>query len=138
MFKLSKNTKYMFIQMFFWMIYCSCYGFASYYLIEKGFGTSIIGIITAIAGIISAFGQPFIGGIADRVSVGYKKPLMTLMVSFAGEVNFGMARGIGSFGYALSSYVIGYLTAAKGAIMVPISFVISGSNIFIKECTAIS
>lgn len=175
MFKLSKNTKYMFIQMFFWMIYCSCYGFASYYLIEKGFGTSIIGIITAIAGIISAFGQPFIGGIADRVSVGYKKPLMTLMVSllifsfailaisnmgldgavcilygiimlilslanplinaagvsFAGEVNFGMARGIGSFGYALSSYVIGYLTAAKGAIMVPISFVIISAVLII-------
>ena len=160
----SKNITYMLIQMFFWMIYCSCFGFASYYLVEKGFGTSVVGIVTAVAGIISAIGQPVLGGIADRVNVGYKKPLMVLLVmmsicsvvltcisgkngdglicvlyglvmlilgllvplinaagvSFADEVNFGMARGTGSFGYAMASYVIGYMTAAKGSKVIPI------------------
>lgn len=109
-------------------------------------------------------GQPFIGGIADKANVGYKKPLMVLVflllicslsllgisnmgfdsaicilygmimlilglatplinaagVSFAKEVNFGMARGLGSFGYALASYILGYLTAAKGSIIIPL------------------
>lgn len=153
------------MQMLFWMAYCCCYGFISYYLIDKGFNTSIVGIVSAIAGLISAVGQPFIGSIADKSNVGYKKPLMVSLVSliifsiilcyfsiigfgagiclmygiimlilgiasplvntagvvFANEINFGMARGMGSLGYATASYIMGYLTAKVGSIAIPVS-----------------
>lgn len=162
--KKAKNTVYMLIQMMYWMIYCSCYGFVSYYLVEKGFGTSVVGIVTAVAGIISALGQPIVGALADKPKVGYKRPLVIILVilsvfgvillgvslsgfgaaiclaygaamlllslatplvnaagvAFPGEVNFGMARGIGSFGYAVASYLMGYLTAKLGCVVIPI------------------
>lgn len=165
---ISKNTIYMLMQMSFWMVYCCCYGFVSYYLLEKGFSTSIVGIVSAIAGIISAVGQPVIGAIADKPGVGYKKTLVTSLillflfgiilivfsaihfdagtclaygivmlilgiatplvnaagVAYNNEINFGMARGMGSFGYALASYIMGYLTALVGAVIIPIAIVI--------------
>lgn len=162
--KISKNTIYMIVQLTFWMIYCSCYGFVSYYLVEKGFGTSIVGIVTATAGILSATGQPLVGAIADNPKIGWKKPLITVLclltvagialagisvwgsgaliclsygdimlllgiavplintagVAFPDEINFGIARGTGSFGYALSSYILGALTVRVGPMIIPI------------------
>lgn len=162
--KISKNTIYMVIQLTFWMVYCSCYGFVSYYLVEKGFGTSIVGIVTATAGILSAAGQPLVGAIADNPKVGWRKPLIIVLclltvagvglaaisvlgsgaliclsyggimlllgiavplintagVAFPDEINFGIARGTGSFGYALNSYILGALTVRVGPMIVPI------------------
>lgn len=160
---MNKNIKYMLIQMLYWMAYCSCYGFASYFLVEKGYGTTVVGVITAAAGILSAVCQPLLGSLADRLGTGYKKPLLLILValiltgaeltasslrgtgkeicitfalimlllslanpfinlagvSFAGQINFGMARAAGSFGYALASYTIGYVSAKFGAATIP-------------------
>lgn len=87
--KISKNTLYKLIQAAFWMNYCSCYGFVSYYLVAKGFGTSIVGIVTAVAGIASAVGQPLIGALADNPKIGWKKPLtITLIVMLTTAIGF--------------------------------------------------
>lgn len=126
---MKKNIKYMLIQMLFWMAYCSCYGFASYFLVEKGYGTTVVGVITAAAGILSAVCQPLLGSLVDRLGTGYKKPLLLSLanpfinlagVSFADQINFGMARAAGSFGYALASYTIGYVSARFGPTTIPV------------------
>ena len=155
------------MQAFFWMIYCSCYGYISYFLVEEGFGTSVVGVLSAVAGVLSAVGQPLVGAIADKPKIGWRKPLLSALVLltvcggaltfvsmrgagaaiclfysvimlilgialplvntagvvFRDEINFGIGRGMGSFGYAVISYILGYLTAGYGPLVIPISIV---------------
>jgi len=176
--KLSRNRLYMLIQCLFWMAYCACYGYISYFLVAKGFGTTMVGILTAVSGIMAAFGQPLIGALADRPEMGYKKPLLSVLalmsasgvmlavfthlnyaagicialslvmllsglgvpllntagVAFPGEINFGMARATGSFGYAAGSYIMGFLTAGFGPIMVPVFISLVSATVFIAVC----
>lgn len=54
------------IQSFYWMSFSAVMGFTSLYLLDVGFTNTEIGIIIAIAGIISAILQPMFAGYADR------------------------------------------------------------------------
>lgn len=62
------TVSYSFIQGFYWMNFSAIMGFASLYLLDGGFTNTEIGMIIAIAGIISAILQPLIAGYADRSS----------------------------------------------------------------------
>ena len=54
------------IQSFYWMSFSAVMGFTSLYLLDVGFTNTEIGMIIAIAGIISAILQPVFAGYADR------------------------------------------------------------------------
>ncbi|MCI5650010.1 MAG: MFS transporter [Fusicatenibacter sp.] len=60
--------RYAMIQSFLWMGYAAILGFASVYLLDHGFSNIQIGIISAVAGAVSAVLQPLLATIADRPS----------------------------------------------------------------------
>lgn len=55
-----------FIQGFYWMSFAAIMGFSSLYLLDNGFSNTEIGMIIAIAGIISAILQPLFASYADK------------------------------------------------------------------------
>lgn len=73
------TLRYSFIQGFYWMNFSAIMGFASLYLLDSGFSNTEIGMIMAVAGIISAILQPIIAGYADYPSSpSLKKIVLTL------------------------------------------------------------
>lgn len=60
------TARYAFVQFSFWMNFASIVGFASIYLLSTGFSNTQIGIMIAVAGILSALLQPMIASYADR------------------------------------------------------------------------
>lgn len=74
------TLKYSFIQGFYWMNFSAIMGFASLYLLDGGFSNTEIGMIMAVAGIISAILQPFIAGYADRPSSPSLKNLILALI----------------------------------------------------------
>ena len=57
---------YAFIQGLYWMNFAAIMGYSGFYLLGSGFSNTEIGIIIAIAGILSAVLQPVLAGYADR------------------------------------------------------------------------
>ena len=103
--KISINTKYMFIQGFFWMTYCIATGFTSLYLLEEGVTNSQIGVITAVFAICSAILQPIFGRICDKSEkISWKSMLLTvcsielvvfiLMLIISGKIFSGIFMGL--------------------------------------------
>ena len=163
----NRTFGYASIQTFFWMCYASVMGFASMFLLDRGFDNSRVGILIAAAGLLSALLQPVIASYADRpgsLSLGrlitlsgagsllcgaallltrqsmaltgllygscmvllqLTTPLVNALgiatVSGGERMNFGIARGFGSLGYAVAAYVIGLLAQRFGAVCVPVS-----------------
>ena len=65
--KLIKNTtRYAALQGEFWMSFCVIFSFASVYLLKKGFTSSEVGVLIAVAGTLSAILQPIVGDVVDR------------------------------------------------------------------------
>ena len=54
------------VQILYWMLFCTVYSYATFYLKQAGHSSSSIGIIIAIASVFSIIIQPFIGAIADK------------------------------------------------------------------------
>lgn len=71
---------YSFIQGFYWMNFSAVMGFAGLYLLDSGFTNTEIGMIMAIAGIISAILQPVIAVYADKPSSPSLKKIILLLV----------------------------------------------------------
>ena len=147
----NRTFGYASIQTFFWMCYASVMGFASMFLLDRGFDNSRVGILIAAAGLLSALLQPVIAAYADRpgsLSLGklitlsgagsllcgaallltrqsmaltgllygscmvllqLTTPLVNALgiatVSGGERMNFGIARGFGSLGYAAAAYI---------------------------------
>ena len=57
---------YAFIQGLYWMNFAAIMGYSGFYLLGSGFSNTEIGIIIAIAGILSAVLQPVLASYADR------------------------------------------------------------------------
>lgn len=74
------TVNYSFIQGFYWMNFSAIMGFASLYLLDGGFSNTEIGMIMAIAGIISAILQPMTAGYADRSSSPSLKKIMLVLI----------------------------------------------------------
>lgn len=68
----SVTVGYAFLQGFFWMSFAAIMGFSSLYLLDAGFSNTEIGMIMAIAGIISAILQPTLASYADRPSLDWE------------------------------------------------------------------
>ena len=159
------NIRYRGMQGCYWMLYCVCYGYMTYYLSGKGYSTAEIGVISAAFGIISTLLQPVFGRMTDRSEHGWKIPLSvllatTLMICIglllidscftqgmmfgtlimavgvmmplinavcfscteSGRgVDYGIARGIGSIGYAVVSVMLGYLLKVMDELLIPVS-----------------
>lgn len=60
------TIKYSGLQGSFWMSFCIVFNYAAMYLLSKGFSNSQIGLIVALAGLISAGLQPVIAGFAEN------------------------------------------------------------------------
>lgn len=75
---LKLNFRYSMSQILYCATLCLTIGFASVYLQDRGFSTSIIGIILAMGNGITTILQPIIASYADKVS--YKK-VNTLIIS---------------------------------------------------------
>ena len=72
---------YAFIQGLYWMNFAAIMGYSGFYLLGSGFSNTEIGIIIAIAGILSAVLQPVLASYADRPdSPSLKKFLQLLLV----------------------------------------------------------
>lgn len=76
------TLRYSFIQDFYWMNFSAIMGFASLYLLDSGFTNTEIGMIMAVAGIISAILQPVIAEYADRPSSPSLKKIVLVLILF--------------------------------------------------------
>lgn len=82
------TMRYTWIQAFFWINFAALLGYTSPYLLDAGFDNTTIGMIVAVAGIISAILQPVMASYADRPdSPSLKKMiivLITIVLVFSG------------------------------------------------------
>ena len=79
----SKNLtgSYSCIQALYWMYFAAIMSFSGFFLLGGGFSNTQIGIIAAVAGIMSALLQPVLAGYADRPdSPSLKKIIQILYV----------------------------------------------------------
>lgn len=63
---LSLDLKYSGIQMLYYGSFCALMGYASVYLLDRGFSSSIIGVLLSLISIISVFAQPTVAQFADK------------------------------------------------------------------------
>lgn len=63
---LSLDLKYSGIQMLYYGSFCALMGYASVYLLDKGFSNSMIGISLALVSVIAVFAQPSVASFADK------------------------------------------------------------------------
>lgn len=164
----SLDLKYAASQVFYFAGFCATIGYASVYLLDKGFSNATIGIALAVSNIIAVVAQPLLASFIDKheeiplqrvamvilsgVVVGalfiYLLPqfqwllislivvvfaaistLMPLMNSLAFvfekdgvEINYGLARGIGSVAYALISIALGQVASAISPSVFPLLY----------------
>lgn len=156
---------YSFIQGLYWMNFITVIGYSSYFLLSRGFSNTEIGIIIAVAGIVSAILQPVLASYADQPQSPSLKKLMQLLllvqlilgilllfvqipavigllygcsiallqiltpfvsalgmesINQGNNLNFGLARGMGSVAYACLSYILGIVTHKTGASAIPV------------------
>jgi len=158
---------YALIQALYWAIFCLMVGFASVFLLDRGFTNSQIGLILGLSYLFSAVLQPVAGSVFSRRGVWLnraiacvylpvavlslcagllplgKLPLAGMMAFIftlqsmlqpsvnalhqrfktdGAPVDFGVARGVGSAAYALSSFLMGRLLTRFAPSILPLSY----------------
>lgn len=73
---MKENGKYRFLQGGYWMLFCTSYGYVTYYLMGAGYTSGQIGVLTALFCTLAALLQPVIGRLADRGGRFGWKPLL--------------------------------------------------------------
>ena len=76
----DRTIRYSLIQSFYWMAFAAVMSFSGVYLLGCGFTNSLIGLIVAFCGLISAFGQTAIAGYIDRTGGSKLKPTLFLLL----------------------------------------------------------
>lgn len=163
------DIRYAIIQAFYFMAFCSMIGYASVFLLNKGFSNGEIGIVLSLSSVAAVIFQPVVASFIDNnkkveiknvVSLSVliviamslllyfmNKPSMMLLaliimvftifqvlqplmnsLAFSFEkrgyaINFGLARGIGSVAYALTSMVLGYVLESYNPNILPLFYV---------------
>ena len=74
----SVNIKYSLLQGIYFVGFCTVMGYAAVYLGSIGMSSSLIGIVLAIANILTSIAQPVLGGFVDKSNVSMKKVLMIM------------------------------------------------------------
>lgn len=165
----SLDIRYACIHGFYWMICCAMIGYASVFLLDKGFDNTTIGIVLSISNILAVFGQPAVASYMDKTSKLSLRMLisiilvaiivLSLVLSFISgasivmvvltivvftlmlilqpfinsltfafekhgiQINFGLARGIGSVAYAVMSLILGNVVAIFSPELLPFFYV---------------
>lgn len=155
-----QNTlNYTLINMAYFACFCGVHAYASVYLLNRGFSNTAIGILLAVANILSVLLQPAVAGYIDKykrftnrkvsivcasimavlcallyfitnftavfivyiivysIQMIYQPLLMAMSFEYnnAGAgINFGLARGLGSCGFAITSAFLGNILVDFG------------------------
>lgn len=163
------DLKYAIIQAFYFMAFCSMMGYASVFLLNKGFSNGEIGIVLSLSSVAAVVAQPMLASFIDKnqkialktiisiavtIVIGSSivlyfmkdpsiillalviliftifstlQPLMnSLAFSFEKrgyEINFGLARGIGSVAYAVTSMILGFVLEKNNPDVLPLFYV---------------
>ena len=153
------TLRYTLINVFYFAAFCTIHGFATVFLLDKGFSNTLVGITLALSNILSVIGQPVVAAIVDRspkitnrkvlIGVAVVMLLCSLLLSFVKSNipvififyvinftvqfigmsnliaisfeyeakgcrhNFGLARGLGSASFAVTSAIMGPIIARK-------------------------
>lgn len=156
----SWTIKYALLNIAYFAAFCTIHAYAAVYLLAHGFSNTEVGVLLAIANILSSLAQPVIAGLIDKpgpvtnknfilasvsiilagslllMLVQANKPVIfvvfaliyTVQLSYmpvmtalcfeyrkAGcNIFFGLARGLGSAGFAFTSVVVGGLVEKNG------------------------
>lgn len=173
----SLNIKYMASQIFYFGAFAGMMGYASVYLLHKGFSNSTIGIILSLCSILAVFMQPALASFADNhKNIEIRKIINTIVAiaiilsvallviptnqtlifilivaifslettimplintlafifeKYGIQINFGIARGLGSVAYALTSMALGYIVEWFSPDLLPICYVVFNALLFI-------
>lgn len=173
----SLNIKYMASQIFYFGAFAAMMGYASVYLLYKGFSNSTIGIILSLCSILAVFMQPALASFADNhKNIEIRKIINTIVAiaiilsvallviptnqtlifilivaifslettimplintlafifeKYGIQINFGIARGLGSVAYALTSMALGYIVEWSSPDLLPICYVVFNALLFI-------
>lgn len=154
-----RTAKYTVINVAYFAAYSGVHAYAAVFLLDRGFTNTMIGIILALANVLSVLMQPFAAGLIDKyksltnrkisilcaslccilcmllyfikgtavIFVLYVLLYMLQMVyqpliqalsfeynAIGDKINFGLARGLGSCGFAVTSAIIGKLLVNNG------------------------
>ena len=60
------SLRYTLINVFYFVAFATVHGFATIFLLSRGFSNTEVGIALAVSNILSVIGQPFFAGIVDK------------------------------------------------------------------------
>lgn len=165
-----RTLQYAIICIAYFAAYSGVHAYAAVFLLDRGFTNTLIGVILALANILSVLTQPLAAGWIDKyerftnrkvsiacaigcavscVSLYFLDSIAVIFVVYvllytlqmlyqpliqalcfeyngAGDtINFGLARGLGSCGFAVTSAIIGKLLASNGVSVLQIVNVIA-------------
>lgn len=154
-----RTAHYTLINIMYFAAFSGVHAYAAVFLLDRGFSNTSIGLLLALANVLSVILQPLVAGWIDRYGIFTNRrvsvfcaaccaaacaglilvrgiavvfilfallymlqmvyqPLIQAMyfeyTAMGDRINFGLARGLGSCGFALASAVIGSLLAQKG------------------------
>ena len=157
---LNGTVRYTLLNVAYFAAFCTVHAYAAVYLISKGFSNTEVGVLLAVANIVSAILQPVIAGIIDKpgyltnrrfiiiavmiimtgsailmfapgnkavfffiyaliymIQFAYQPVMTALCFEYqkAGySIMYGLARGLGSASFAVTSMIIGGIVEKRG------------------------
>ena len=159
----NKRINYCIIEFLYYTILATMYGFASLYLLDKGFSNGQIGLIVAISGVLAIVLQQVVAHFVKKTNYNLNKllvylyavvailsiliyifkpngalftialiivffiekgsePFITAIHSGCKEMQFSIARGIGSLGYSITYFVLGQLLVKVASDYLPLLY----------------
>lgn len=164
------TLRYALINITYFAGFCTIHAYAAVYLLAQGFTNTQVGIVLAIANVLSAVAQPLVAGLIDKsekltnrivtiMSAGFILLGSVLLLVFDGNkaaifiiyaliymvqflyqpiitalyfeyaksganIMYGLARGLGSAGFAIVSGIIGGIVEANGVTVLVIGNII--------------
>lgn len=76
----SLDIRYACIHGFYWMLCCAMIGFASVFLLDKGFNNTTIGVVLSISNILAVVAQPTVASYMDKTTKLSLRMLITLIL----------------------------------------------------------
>ena len=156
----SWTVKYALINITYFATFCTIHAFAAVYLLDRGFTNTQIGILLAVANVVSALAQPAVAAVIDKggfftnrnvimisacsIAAGSAlllvfggnrivvfvifaliymiqftyMPVMTALnfeyQRYGANIFYGLARGLGSAGFAVTSAIMGTVVEGSG------------------------
>lgn len=175
------TLRYTLMNATYFVAFCTIHACAAVFLLDRGFSNTEVGVLLAVANIVSAIFQPVIAGIIDRrgfltnrrfimisvtvillgsVVLLFVKDLKAVifavyaliyMIQFAyqpvmtalcfeyqkagSEINYGLARGLGSASFAFTAFFIGRFVESNGVTVLLVVNIITMALSFVLAFT---